>query len=84
MAETIVLCALISIGKDLIGLVYLFKPRFARFVAGMKIGVIFFGKLSVCFFELILGRVLGYAENLIIISFFCHKATSFLLRSKDH
>lgn len=49
VAETIVLCALISIGKDFVSLVYLFKPRFALFVAGMKIGVIFFGKLSVCF-----------------------------------
>ena len=58
VAETIVLCALISIGKDFVSLVYLFKPRFALFVAGMKIGVIFFGKLSVCFFELILGSVL--------------------------
>ena len=77
MAETIVLCALISIGEDFVSLIYLFKPRLALFVAGMKIGVILFGKLSVCFFELILGRVLGYAENLIIISFFRHKATSF-------
>ena len=58
VAETIVLCALISIRKDFVSLVYLFKPRFALFVAGMKIGVIFFGKLSVCFFELILGSVL--------------------------
>ena len=49
VAETIVLCALISIRKDFVSLVYLFKPRFALFVAGMKIGVIFFGKLSVCF-----------------------------------
>ena len=76
MAELVVLCTLIGIAQHLICLVYLLKASLALLVAGMQVRVIFLGKLSVCFFKLILRRALTDAEDLIIISFFCHKSTS--------
>ena len=76
MAELVVLCPLIGVGQHLVCLVYLLEASLAFLVAGMQVGVIFLGKLSVCFFQLVLRCALFDAENLIIISFFCHKSTS--------
>ena len=76
MTELIVLCTLVGVGEDLIRLVYLLKAGLARLVAWVQVGVIFLGKLPICFFKLIRGCGLAYAENLIVISFFCHKYTS--------
>ena len=76
MAELVVLCPLIGVGEHLVCLVYLLEASLAFLVAGMQVGVIFLGKLSVCFFQLVLRCALFDAENLIKISFFCHKSTS--------
>ena len=76
MAELVVLCALIRIGQHLIRLVYLLEAGLTVLVAGVQVGVIFLGKLSVCFFEFVLGCALLDAEDLIIVSFICHMDTS--------
>ena len=39
---------------------------------GVHIGMIFFSSLAICFFYLIFGGVFTYAEDFVIISFFCH------------
>ena len=72
MTELVVLRTLLRIRKDSIRLVYFLKFDLGFFVARIHIGVIFLGKTAVSLFYGSLVRVLIYAEDLIIVSFFCH------------
>ena len=53
MSELVVFCALVIVREYLIGLIDLLESLFGSFVSRMQIRVIFFGKLSVCFFYFI-------------------------------
>ena len=72
-AELVVLLALFLVREDLVGLVGLLEALLAGLVAGVQIGVVFLGQLSVCFFDFIRCGVLFDAQHLIIVSFFGHE-----------
>ena len=74
MAELIVFRTLVLIGKDFICLVCFFKFNFRFFVVRIQIRVILFCKFPVSGFYFVIARRFFNAENLIIISFFCHGA----------
>ena len=48
------------------------KGNVIDMAVGVVIGMIFFSSLAICFFYLIFGGVFTYAEDFVIISFFCH------------
>ena len=73
VAKLVVPGLLVGIGQDLVGLVDLLEFLLGVFVAGVQVRMILPGHLFICFFDLILGRALGHAQDLIIISFLlCH------------
>ena len=78
VAELIVASLLFFIGQNLVSLVDLLELLFRGLVAGVKVGVVLFGLLSVRFFYIIVARALVEPEHLVIISFICHWIHSFL------
>ena len=50
VTELVVTGPFFLVGKDFVGLVHLFKPSFRLFIAGIKVGVILFCRLSICLF----------------------------------
>ena len=78
VAVLVIARALFAVGKHLIGFVDLLELLLAVLVAGVKVGVIFFGALSVSLFYLVIARSLVKTEHLVIISFICHWIHSFL------
>ena len=76
VAELVVARALFAVGKHLVRLVDLLELLLAVLVAGVKVGVVFFGALTVRLFDLVLARALLNAENLVVISLICHYFSS--------
>ena len=72
-AELVIFLALIGIGQHLVGLVDLLELLLGLLVAGVHVRVILPGQLFVCFFDLVLAGALFNAQDLVIISFVCHK-----------
>ena len=78
MSVPVIGCPLFRVRKHGIRLSCLLKFLLRSLVAGIGIGMVFFSQLPVCFFY---GRVVGIfvdAEDLIIISLFCHVLRSCL------
>ena len=71
-AELVILGLLLGVRENLVGLVDLLELLLGLLVTGVHVRVVFAGQLFICSFNLVLGRVLAHAENLIIISFLCH------------
>ena len=69
MAELVVARALFLIGKHLVRLVNLFKFLLRLFIAGVQVGVIFFCRFAVGFFQFVIGYGFIHPEDFIIISF---------------
>ena len=54
--KAVIFCTFIGVGKHLISLINFFKLCFGLFIAGVQVGMILFGKPTVCLFNGILGR----------------------------
>ena len=72
MAKLVILLPLFLIGKHVVGLVDLLELLLCLFIAGVHIGVIFFGKRAIGLFNVTIACGLFYPQHLIIILFFCH------------
>ncbi len=73
MTKLVISLLLFSIAENFIGLGGFFELFLRNFclVAGVKVGVLFLCKFSICFFYLISRGTLINTKHLIIISFFC-------------
>ncbi len=67
-AKLVIPCALILIGKHLVGLVCLLKLNLGVLIARVQVRVILFRNFSVCFFYLVIRSTLLYTEHFIIVS----------------
>ena len=76
MTELVVACALVFVGEHLVRLVDLLEFFFAFLVAGMQIGMVFFGALAKRLFDLVVARALVDAQHLVVISFVSHCLSS--------
>ena len=72
MAELVITGALIFIGQHFIGFVDFLELRLGLFIAGVQVGMVFFGQLTVGLFDFIIRGILGNSHDLIIISFISH------------
>ena len=72
VAVLIVLCLLIRIGENVVGLVYFLEVLFSLCVSGVHIGVVLLCKLSVCFFYFIIRSAFIKSQHLVVVSFICH------------
>jgi len=80
VTELIVTGALLLVGENLVGFVYLLEFSLRTGIIGVKVGVIFFGRLTIRFFYFIIRSRFFYTQNGIIIAFVvCHNITSFTL-----
>lgn len=68
MAELVVASLLVGVAEDIVGLGSLLEFFLGILVAGVTVGVIFEGQLTVGLFQIVGGGVLVDAENLIIIA----------------
>ena len=76
-AELVIARLLVGIGEHLVGLVDLLELLLGLLIAGVHVRMVLAGQLFIGSFDLVLGCAFGYAENLIIISFFlCHRYCS--------
>ena len=81
MTELVVLRALLRVAQDLGGLVDLLELRLGLFVAGVQVGVVLLGELSVCLFYLFLRGALFKAEHLVIVAFLFRHVLHLALRA---
>ena len=82
VSELVVLLALLGITEDAVGLGSLLELGLRLLVTRIGVRVVLLGKLSVCFFQRVLVRVPGDAQDLVIISLaLCHLTTSILLNA---
>ncbi len=68
MAVAVVLGALLRVAQYFVCLVDFLEALFRLVVVGVQIGMAFFRLLAVCFFDVLLGRVLGNAEDFIVVA----------------
>src|SRR5690606_2292516 len=66
MPVPVVLRPLLGIGKHLVSLPDLLEPLLGSLVAGVEIGMVLPSETTVRLADLLLGRVAGYAENLVV------------------
>src|SRR5699024_1973350 len=76
-AELVVPLALFGVGQYVVGLVDLLELFLGLFVAGVQVRVVFLGKLAVCAFDLVVAGIFANAQDLVVITFFCHSITPF-------
>ena len=72
VAELVVLGALLGIGEHLIGLVDLLEALLGRLVPRVHVRVVLLGQRPVGLLDGRVVRVLGHAQNLVVVSFVCH------------
>ena len=81
-AELVVAGLLIRVGEHLVGLVDLLELLLGLLVVRVQVRVVLPGHLLIGLFDLVLGRSLGDAQNLVVIAFlFCHRITNFSMRN---
>ena len=72
-AKLVIAGLLLRVGQDLVGLVDLLEFLLGLLVAGVHVRVIFAGQLFIGPFDLVLAGVFVYAQDLVIVSFFCRR-----------
>ncbi len=64
-AEAVVLCALLGVGEEVVGALHLLEPALGVGVAGVRVGVHLADELAVRLLDLVVGRGLRDAEDLV-------------------
>ena len=72
VAELVVFGAVLLVGEDLVGLLYLLEAGLGLLVVGVEVGVILLRGLAERLLYIVLRRVFVDAEDFIVISFTCH------------
>ena len=75
MAETIISRPLLRVGQDAIGLRSLFELLLGRRIARVAVRVVLHRQLSIGRLQGRIGRIFGYAKNLIVVAFGHRTAT---------
>ena len=67
-SELVIELPFLGVLQDFIGFVDFLEFLLSRLVAGIEVGMVFFGQGTVCLPDLILGGILRHAEHLIGVS----------------
>ena len=69
VAELVIAGPLVFVGQDLVGLVDFLEVGLGLLVAGVQVGMVFFGQLPVCFFQFIVAGGLSHPQHLVVVTF---------------
>ena len=83
MAELVILLTLLGIAQDTVGLGCFLKFLRSSGISGICVRMVFLCQYAVCFFYGGLVSVLGNAQNLVIISLFCHNNSPLILSGPE-